>query len=350
MQCPRCNHVQEPTPECRACGIVVAKYEARVRAEPDPQEGAETPPSSGAWKSSLAGAAIVLGVVLIGALLLRGPQADADRSTEAAAGVARAEPTNPVEVARRATVRIESGWGKGAGFFINDACQIVTTRSLVDPELQRDELDGKASSAEKKLRRQRERVDELAEQVQHGPASGRARAARRLEEERTSLERAKRRFDERNGASRSLWFSRNELRVTDVDGEELQVSQQYVSQRRDLALLWVGRQGCPYLEGRPAEGTPKKLRVFALGFQGVRSPLTYRAHTIGLEDDRKPFLMVDKHFGRSVKGGPLVSYGGKVLGVTAFPRHRSHRRGHAIPIEEVWNELGAHLESPLARR
>lgn len=348
MQCPRCDHVQEPTSECRACGVVIARYEARLHAEQDPGEAHEEAGPS-PLKSSLAGAAVVIGAIVLGASLLPSGREEAGLAEDPAAQVARAEPTDPVEIARRATVRIESAWAKGAGFFINDACQIVTARSLVDPELRRSQLDDRAGSAEESLQRQRERVDRIAKQLQHGPASGRARAAERLERERANLERAQRRFDERDSASRELWFRRDELDVTDVDGNELQVSQQYVSQRRDLALLWVGRHGCPYLKGRPAEKVPRKLRVFALGFRAVRSPITYRAHTTGMEDDRKPFLRVDRHFGASVKGGPLVTHGGEVVGVAAFPDEHSHRRGHAIPIEEVWTELGPHLESPLAR-
>lgn len=359
MECPRCHHTQEDAPECVACGVVIAKYEARSQEAETPTPLAEpSPPMPGrgdGWKSLLSGAAVVLvSIGLLFSLLRDAPEESAETGEEVTAGTEQAgtgshrEPT-PIEHARRATVQVQSAWARGAGFFVNDGCQIVTSRRVVDPNDRRGEIEERAERAENERRRWLTAKKRHDERVRHGEVDRRKREMKdrdRAHEQLVSAEKRRERYEDE---ASDLFFDRDAVIVTRADGSTLEVRQSAYSSRRDLALLWVDADDCPFLELVDSTGPPERTPVVAIGPVGS-SRRVFRARTRTHEDDRKPYLVFDRWMGGNTLGAPVLGPGGKVIGVITRPEQRMSGDGFAIPADEVLTELGEHFERPLARR
>jgi len=348
MECPSCHHRQEEALECAACGIVIAKADARAREIEEAREQADGP----GWRphpnhvSVAAGLAVVLFVVALGAALLR-KAAEPEPEVEPVAEVVIEDP-NPVARARRATVGVESAWAKGAGFIVNEACQVITSAQLVDPRDERQKIAERRERAESERRSWQKRKKQAREKIQHGAPASRAREKRNHETAYHRTESAQQKRAGLDAEARDLWLKGDEIYVTLPEGTRVQASQSFVSSRRDVAILWLPEHGCSYLDLARTEGTPPKTQVYAVGMSGRNSRI-FRARTTEMQDDRKPYLALDRWMGGGSLGGPVVNPRGSVIGVVTRPKRRPDgARGYAVPIEEVWTELGHHLEVPLA--
>lgn len=349
MECPSCHHRQEEALECAACGIVIAKADARAREI----EAARDQASVGGWRpdpkhvSVAAGIAVVLFVVALGASLLR-KAAEPELKEEPVAEVAKIEEPSPVASARLATVGVESAWAKGAGFIVNEACQVITSAQLVDPREKRKKIAERRERAESERRAWQKRKKQAREKIQHGAAKSRDREKRNHETAYRRTESAQQKRARLDAEARDLWLKGDEIYVTLPLGNRVQATQSFISSRRDVAILWLPERGCSYLPLARSEGTPPKTQVYAVGMSGRNSRI-FRARTTEMQDDRKPYLALDRWMGSGSRGGPVVNPRGQVIGVVTRPKHRPDgARGYAVPVEEVWTELGHHLEVPLA--
>ncbi len=153
MKCPKCNHEQASSIECEACGIIFEKYyKHQKRLEEIDKKGS----ASGTGNSSGGMIWIVLGVVvssIIAVIFYYSSNDNQTISPEQSVQIVKPNesikdkpvllgikkqlyaarpPRNNIEIARNATVFIESDWGLGSGFFIDADCHIVTNRHVVE--------------------------------------------------------------------------------------------------------------------------------------------------------------------------------------------------------------------------
>ncbi len=198
MKCPKCGLEQKNNLECRACGIIFAKYiQSQQKRQSQNQSSATFPARNEEVTSSknrqlylpiLIGLGTFVLVFLLYALFFKNspsPQPKITPSMESAgsgetsvapsikgiknappagnplpedepttapvpsvspssaaptlSGIekklsAYANPQNIVEKAGLATVFIETGWGAGSGFFIDKTCYVVTNRHVIQTD------------------------------------------------------------------------------------------------------------------------------------------------------------------------------------------------------------------------
>ncbi len=344
MECPNCQTVQEDAPECRSCGVVIAKAQRRHET-PEPAPPVGPPPASpddGAAFARVVGIAITCIATAIAFTLLTrdAPEPEPEKIVPTAAASRELTPT---EKARRATVRVKTAWGRGAGFLVNDRCQVVTSKQIVDPSREEERLEKRREQNERRRQAALKRKKQYQDAVQHGPYAGKNRAKKRLRDATSSYESAENSVEHWDREAQEIRGARDEILVTMFDGTEHVATQSYLSSRRDLALLWLDTEECSYLEIAQHEGPPPLTFVHAVGVAGNHRR-TIRGQLVESRKGRKPFLSLRGQFW-GTKGGPLIAPAGEVIGMLTDPRGEGLTGdGFAIPADEIWTELGHHIE------
>lgn len=345
MECPNCQTVQEDAPECRACGVVISKAQSR-RSEPEapaPIGPAPASPDDGAAFARLVGIAVTCIATAIAFTLLTREAPEPAPPDDVVQTAASPRELTATEKARRATVRVKTEWGRGAGFLVNDRCQVVTSKQVVDPSREEERLAKRRDTLEQKRKRALANKKKYQDAVQHGPVSGKERAKKRLRDATSSYESAARSVEHWDREAQEIRGSRNDITVTMFDGKEYIATQSYLSSRRDLALLWLDTEECSYLEIAQHDGPPPLTFVHAVGVSGNHRR-TVRGQLVESGKGRKPFLSLRGQFW-GTKGGPLIAPAGEVIGMLTDPRGEGLTGdGFAIPADEIWTELGHHIE------
>ena len=278
MECPKCGCQQPESVECKACGVIVARYrEQRIKRQYDELYGevTEDPKSRFSFKP-LATPMVVAGALAIVAYFLVSgsePELNTDpvarvKAVESAVAIVETDDPNfnAIEYARDATLLIKTRTGTGTGFFVNDKCQIVTNLHVVDPS--DENLDRK----EEHLGEQWEQVRAFETEVETRKAEFLATCQdcseaayehavgqyeRRLVSTYNKLSERQEEFDE-------LSFDPEILVVTSnggqYDGTVLQTSGE-----SDLALLRIDEQDCSYLDPADTEELSHGAPLYTIG-------------------------------------------------------------------------------------
>lgn len=281
--------------------------------------------------------------------------------------------TGPAE-ASRCVVMIESGFGKGSGFFINDHGYIVTNRHVVrgDKDRQKqiqknfgayeqklEEAAEKIQADEERLENYKQRIDRFKETVD-GMDEG-LPGSRNLEKYRSALAdyKQKKRLLEQNRASyrkqkrtykkkRSEYRNRitaagldNTFKTTLKDGRVLYTYLVTVSRKLDLALLKLDDYQTPYLV--PAEPPGQGETVYAIGSPLGLKDTVSKGIVSGLA---KGFIKTDAKIYPGNSGGPLVTEQGRVIGANTFKKitRKFEGLGFAIPIHAIIDEFSNHIQ------
>lgn len=297
MQCPHCGFDQEEADICEACGLIFAKYARRQEQLQQAEAPLASPPpnaSSKVWL--LIGGALLVG--LTAGLIIRGskepapPAPVADRMADpgpaefngesAVAGVLsdRVETNalspavadnlpliNPIQRARDATVLIQTPWGSGSGFFIDDRGRIVTNRHVVEfDEKQADLLRSKIGELEAVLKTEKRilaRMEKELAQVRDPDLKPRyTQILQRRRVEYAKYKKLLKRLEEQR-RNIDYYSPLNNLQVVLADGREYGISEVTFSDHLDLALL--------SLAGRTPESAASIAPSFRPSIRGPRS-------------------------------------------------------------------------------
>ena len=381
IRCPKCSHEQSNAIECEACGLVFRKFEQaqdRARAkneqtqsEPGPGQGAGTP------------AKILLVLLLVTATagatyyftqgaLKKAPVPTAATPTPP---VAAARPANPppepakplpavspqkevaitgnaIEYAKNATVSIETPWGKGSGFFIDEST-VVTNKHVVTPDQKQiEELRHKVETARRLIDLEMEKLAELRTQVRRIPdGPEREQLKIILQERERSVAKV---MPEQEAAEANLKrmerpASHTDIKVFLADGSQFTASSTQASPKRDLALLTIYSAKAAVLKPAVKQGTLRQGdKVYTVGNPvGLRNTVTagvfsgYRQR----EDTKEVFLQTDAAINPGNSGGPLIDERGVVHGVNTMILLNTEGIGFAIPIQEVFEEFSLSMPS-----
>lgn len=381
MQCPHCGFDQEEADICPACGLVFAKYARRqerlqqaAAAAPSPAKGA----ASRAWL--LIGGALLAG--LVAGLLFRGPKAPAP---SASAPSALAEPslaefaeeplaaaafselaaetgapspaavadlplTNPIQLARDATVLIQTPWGSGSGFFVDGLGRIVTNRHVVEfDEKQADLLRSKIGRLEAVLKAEKKILARMKKELARvRDADLRPRYTQILQRRQAEYAKYQALLQRLEAQRRNIdyYSPLNHLQVVLADGSEYGIAEVTFSDHFDLALL--------SLSGRTPESAAsiapnfkpldQGAKVYTVGCpSGLRHTVTagivsgYRRYGDGL------LIQTDAPINPGNSGGPLIDSRGRVIGVNSMIIQGTEGIGFAIAIQDVWDEFALGL-------
>jgi len=376
MLCPKCNHEQNNTVECDVCGVIFAKYQKILdrRKEEEAQKAVVIEKSGRGLKI----AQIVLLVVVVAATTYyftgykptkeAAPSAlvpsapVAVETTPAPAPIKMQSTTvhqelpptevgdNVIERARNATVSIETPWGTGSGFFVNQK-YIVTNRHVVqfDTKL-RDEFRDQLAKNRRILDLEQQKIKEGKEKIkkfQKGP--DREEFAMFLEETEERLKKALpiQEENERKLTKMERKLQAPDIKITFADGKSLLANYLLVSPTLDLALLSLYTDDRIFLEKPPKAGELHQGdKVYAIGSPiGLRHTVTsgifsgYRT----LEKNGPVYIQTDAAINPGNSGGPIIDEKGYVRGVTTLGGRNVQGIGFAIPIEKVFEEFQSTL-------
>lgn len=378
VKCPKCSHEQRGRVECEACGVIFGKY-IRFQQKQKEQEAAEKARKANRSKTVSRAFMVVLLILCTASVtyyfarekaFAPGEQAQivqqtVDRQETAAQPapvrsfpdqpvVRKAAPltsgTNTIEQARNATVSVETPWGTGSGFFVNEN-YIVTNRHVVEfnPE-QLGEFRNKVETNRRLIDLEKKKIREMKQKIQEIPKGpSRSQLAIIIEKREEELEKMLPGHEE---AEQRLEELEQDVRPSDIkiilaDGSTHSANYLLVSENHDLALMSLFSSAQSFLR-RPPSGQiiHQGDKVYTIGSPvGLRHTVTagvfsgYRKR----ENDGKVFLQTDAPINPGNSGGPLIDERGYVYGVNTMILQNTEGIGFAIPIDTVFDEFSSTL-------
>ncbi|MDZ7685411.1 MAG: trypsin-like peptidase domain-containing protein [Gammaproteobacteria bacterium] len=215
---------------------------------------------------------------------------------------------NEVETARNATVFIDTGFGTGSGFFLNEDCIIVTNRHVI--KLSTEDI--------RTLESQRSRISAA---LSMGNVD--RQQARELEETLGSIESAI--------ASHDGSGNPKQIFVSLVNEREIEARTLAISENYDLAYLGVKENNCPSITFGQDDNLPLGSQVFTIGNPaGMKYSVTAGIVSGYPMDEDKRYIQTDAAINPGNSGGPLIDPTGRLLGVNAMVLSvdRRHRLCH----------------------
>ena len=372
MECPKCGHQQDNTFECEACGIVFEKYEqiqARLRAQ-ETSKPIEISRRMGSPKSKspyfgLLGVAfsIIVCVALYRIFLYSDNKAivheeltkrtsaqDETIEGEGKIEVIKIAPhtlrstTEYIARAANATVFVETPWGSGSGFFVDDGCQVVTNRHVVhlnprsveSMEEQQDRLKQIIAYEEQEIARAEDGVRHISNR------DNREQVEKYIKIKKERLEALKMRYQAFTSTLEIIKYGSglSELNVTLINGTQYTATISQLSEHYDLALLNLPESNCPFIE----PGNSNRLRqgdpVYTVGHPvGLRHSVTSGIISGFREHAGVRYIQTDAPINPGNSGGPLIDRNGEVVGVNTMILADTEGIGFAIPIEVVVDEF-----------
>ena len=393
MQCPKCGFQQTKSEVCEACGIIFAKYEEfQAMAQEIPQAPAAevesepiTPPSPGK-DSNVKTLIIVVLAIALGVMAAKIYYGKSDQSADRPEVVARQpesvpepisqvaapfegqaaealpvaqpeesypvavnqSPTASIEIARSATVFIETPWGSGSGFFVDDEGHIVTNRHVIkfdENKLRafRDQiaqLEDALEEEKKTLKTLKERLETMPDGSRREKLEGIIRAR---EENYDKYDRLYWRLQEQR---RQIEYSdyAAAIKVVTLDGREFTAYDVDYSDDFDLALLTL--KGTYQKPIKPNfQHLSPGTKVYTIGNpSGLRHTVTagiisgYRTY-----QETGTVIQTDAPINPGNSGGPLIDEQGRVLGVNTMILNNTEGIGFAISIQDVWDEFSGKI-------
>ncbi|OQX09509.1 MAG: hypothetical protein BWK76_22065 [Desulfobulbaceae bacterium A2] len=392
FRCPKCGYAQRRgREECQACGVIFAKLEQFQELELEPKaKGKDKEPSPIIvhQEAPSSGRFLQLCIVVLltaGATyyFTRGGSGDGEKVTEKSSpaailqqsepeseqpSVAKASPRSstpstfstssstvqpkdaPIENALRATVTIQTPWGSGSGFFVNDNT-IITNKHVVEMDKAKlAESRKKITENRQLIELERQKIEEMKQKMRELPR-GATRSQLAILIERREQELAKA-LPKQGEAEKRLEVMGQSVSATDIkiilaDGSEQTARYLQVSPKYDLALLSLVLSANNYLPRSPAGARIQQGdKVFTVGSPiGLRNTVTagifsgYRQR----KDDGVTYLQTDAPINPGNSGGPLINEKGQVLGVNTMVIRNAEGLGFAIPIEVVLEEFNSAL-------
>jgi len=379
MECPKCGHEQDNTFECESCGIVFEKYEQiqarlRVQETSKPIEISRrmgSPKSKSPYYALLGVAFGIIACLVLYRLFLysdnkqtkneelakRRPAQEETIKGEKNIEVVKLAPytsrstSDYIARAANATVFVETAWGSGSGFFVDDGCQVVTNRHVVhlDPrsvesmEVQQNRLKQIIDYEEQEIARAEDGVRYISDR------GSREEVEKFIRIKKERLEELKMRYQAFTSTLESIKYGSglSELNVILIDGSQYTASIAQLSERYDLALLVLPESNCQFIEpgksNRLRQGDP----VYTVGHPvGLRHSVTSGIISGFREHAGVRYIQTDAPINPGNSGGPLIDLNGEVVGVNTMILADTEGIGFAIPIEVVLDEfqLGTDLE------
>ncbi len=363
MQCPKCNKEQEQGRECRYCGVVFEKYRAPVAGTaPDP--GPEIEKTAGSGRAVMVGIGLLaLGVALYfvySSRIAEKPQPVAASPVTASTGTGGESnpdsisrrlatsypPKNEIEASRNATVLIETAWGAtGSGFFVDDQCHIVTNRHVVsiDKEAIKDAAQ-QSATAKTAIEKEKAALERLRQHPRFSTEKNMQAYVQRRQRQLEELTEKLDRFD--FGLYRAEYVGPGDIKVSLIDGTELQVEWVELSSEKDLALLRVSGIDSPYIRRSDTAALAQGRQLYTVGMpQGLKFAVTSGIFSGWQEINGTRVLQTDAPINPGNSGGPLLNTDGRVIGVNTAILASAQGIGFAIPIDTVFKEFPKHLDA-----
>jgi len=384
MLCPKCAHEQDDTVRCESCGIYFAKLQQQGARRP--AERANTDPAAGGTGlgfGALAITALLTAVVVY--LVMRnahssrsapapamttpsahpgptgatGAGAADEGEPLAASALSGASHRNPIESARDATVLIKTGWGMGSGFIIDDECDVITNRHVVETDgtrvanavTQDPEVRARIAVTQQQLRNSIMREQRLRNALAEQPGTHleQMQLDEHIAQMQQELADLPGRMSEVIGEKVES-AGRTGFSATLVDGSQFDGLHAEYAASADLALFRLPSRHCPHI----APGRSKDLsvgdRVYTIGSpSGLAYTVTSGIFSGARTQGAQLLLQTDAPINPGNSGGPLITERGEVVGINTMVLRGTQGIGFAIPIETVFEQF-SELHAPQGER
>jgi len=381
MDCPKCGHTQDDAVQCAACGIYFDKFRQRQTlaaraARADARQPAAAGFGPGALVvTALASAALVWFFLHRHAAESAGtaaaPAATAIVMTPAGAPAAAqsAAPGHPgrelhgleaqlassaparnvIESARNATVVIRTGWGFGSGFIVDAECHVITNRHVVDTNgarvaqqvLGNPGMQQKVSEAQRQLMVNLAQAQQLRRALANQPGTNLqvVELDARIQQMQQAL--ADFRGQLSGAISQKVEQSgRSGFTVRLVDGTEFDSLHAEFADGHDLAMFQLPASNCPHIERGDSAELAQGQRVYTIGSpSGLAYSVTSGIFSGARTNGEQTYLQTDAPINPGNSGGPLITEGGKVVGINTMVMTGVQGIGFAIPIEAIYEEF-----------
>lgn len=226
-------------------------------------------------------------------------------------------PRNAIESARNRTVFIDSGFGTGSGFFIDEQCTIATNRHVVQLKY-------------KDIKQMEQRRREVDRYLGFGVAGREER--KELQKEHDFLETAVKAYYSSGMAK--------EITVSFVNEREVPAKVVAISEDFDLAYLHIQDSGCDAFEFFDENDLPLGHNVFTVGNPaGMKYTVTSGIISGYQKHDDINFVQTDAAINPGNSGGPLIDEQGRLLGINTLVLSGTEGIGFALPIESLLKDL-----------
>lgn len=383
MRCPKCKHEQKNPLECEACGLIFARYrkvQSRRKEEEalrlEKAEKMKEPRAGLNFLKILALIVVVAGstyyftgyrqqqegnqtaVIPLPVKIM--DQGEVEQKKTVMAAETEQPPPSPepptlnvqnvIERARNSTVSIETPWGTGSGFFVNEN-YIVTNRHVVQFDEQKlTDLKRKIETARRMIELEQQKINEMKrtlKKLPKGPSRSQLSIIIASHEEELNKFLPRYQEEERRLELLDRKIQPSDIKIVLADGSEHVANYLLVSETSDLALMSLFAGDWTYIERPPHKiGMHQGDKVYTIGSPvGLRHTVTagifsgYRQQEI----DGPVYLQTDAAINPGNSGGPLIDEHGFVRGVNTMIFRDTEGIGFAIPIEKVFEEFPSAL-------
>jgi S1-C subfamily serine protease len=374
VRCPKCSHEQRDGVECEACGLIFAKYIEAQKYRQEQEAAREVEKEQPSKRFGGFSEAVILVVLTAAAtyyfmrptpsptppahqqavevqpapvfseMVARRPepkQATVRQKDPAAGSVGSA-----IEQAREATVSIETPWGVGSGFFVSKNC-IATSRHVVEinPNVSA-QLREKVEERKKFIDSARQTIDRWRSNLRgmnHEPTRRNLETQIELNEQRLKTELSLYEEAERQLEKMEKPLDVSDIKVILADGTSQNPSGLRMSEKHDLAILSL-LVDPPHVLQRPTADFPLHQgdKLYAVGSPvGLRNTVTAGISRLQNESTRSS-LQTDAP-STPATAAVLIDERGFVRGVNTMILKNTEGIGFAIPIDQVFEDLGFYI-------
>ncbi len=391
MQCPKCGAVGQDGTECSVCGLVFAKYEKHQQQDHDiiyddageasglsrhintlllliilvtggfyffgggdeeQLAGSHRNPQTPAVATEAEGAASAQGEESVTAevevVAQENVASDSDSIAPAEEESAIAsEPRrlllpqeteqSPLERARSATVFISTALGSGSGFFVSEDCKIVTSRQLVNfdtEELNQHRLI--LAGLEERLGTLNTDISNRRDSFYQHCTDCSDTALQEFMGTMPSVRDATEQLIQTEQAAIDKLSAMQTIKVTLIDGSELDAKAHSISSDHDLALAIIPDASCPALGLTSLDKMKVKDKLFTIAnAEGERHQLKPGRLSGTQTSNEIVYIQSSTPINAANRGGPLLNEEGSVVGVNTLLLENTQEIGLATPANYV---------------
>jgi serine protease Do len=387
MDCPKCGNQQDATDKCESCGVYFSKLQSRPAvSQPAPAARPRAAPAEpGFGAGALVVTALITATIVIAfvygrgrsatpavarhtTVLVEAPPVYATPTQEGSTPSTAVPPTlasqpqsgepgsgkSPLAAARDATVLIETGWGLGSGFIIDEQCHVITNRHVVETDGARVAnsvvQDPDAQIAMSEARERLQQAIFYAEQRLRSLRNESAANLERFELEKRIAEMRQQLADpskyvKKYVANRVDKASRAGFTAKLPDGTKYDALYAKFARDLDLALFQLPAGSCSHIRPGRSKDLAFGQRLYTIGSpSGMAYTVTSGVFSGEHREGATRFLQTDAPINPGNSGGPLITEDGRVIGVNTMVLRNTQGIGFALPIEavlEAFSELEA---------
>jgi S1-C subfamily serine protease len=255
----------------------------------------------------------------------------------------------PLEAARDATVIIETTWGAGSGFIIDEQCHVITNRHVIETDgnrvadsvVQRPEAQAELANAQEELRQEIHEAEQRLRYLRNEPASNseRAELERRIAIMRQQLADPSK-YMKSYIANTVDKAARAGFTAKLADGTVYESLYAKFADDGDLALFRLPANYCPHIRPGRSKDLAFGQRLYTIGNpSGMAFTLTSGVFSGERLNGDMRLLQTDAPINPGNSGGPLITEDGRVIGVNTMVLRGTQGIGFALPIETVFDSF-----------